>query len=116
MTKELIYQLKNFEIFVEKMESFIQKLYKKYGLDEMKKMDLRIYGGDSFIIPQKLEDYFDLWEAVKEAHNDYKKDKEAVSEMFFDLYYNEVEINTASYVDETLWVYFNEEGFYYEKN
>lgn len=116
MTKELIYQLKNFEIFVEKIEIFVNEIKQKYHVKDLPLLDLRSIDGNIFALPNKLEDFFELWNEVQEVYKSYQSDNQAVTEMFFDLYFNDTEINTAFYDDKTFWVYFNEEGFYYEKN
>ena len=110
MTKELLNQLQPFEIFVERMEKFVEEIktdevLKKAGF-KLEDMDLRTKDGEIFPIPTKLEDYFDLWKEVKSCADDFYKEKDiekrdiwGLSEFFFDLYWNDVAGNSAYYQD-----------------
>ena len=73
MTKELLNQLKDFEIFVERLEKFIEEIKSDKTLQEagfkLKDMDFRTKDDAIFPIPTKLEDYFDIWKDVKECAN-----------------------------------------------
>lgn len=126
MTKELLNQLQPFEIFVERMEKFVEEIktdevLKKAGF-KLEDMDLRTKDGDIFSIPTKLEDYFDLWNAVKSCADDYYKEPDmdkreiwGLNEFFFDLYWNDVAGNSAYYQDMAFWVFFDDtKGIYYE--
>jgi len=118
MTKELIYQLKDFEIFVEKLEEFINGKIKadpevQNGTFNWKDYDLRTFDTD-FQLPKKLEDYFSIWEYVCNVRNDFKKDKNAANSVFFDAYWNDMEGHSAYYDEKTLWIEFDEENIIYK--
>lgn len=126
MTKELLSQLKDFEIFAERMEKFVEeiktdKVLNKAGF-KLEDMDLRTKDGEIFSIPTKLEDYFDLWNEVKKCANDFfmekdieKRDMWGLNEFFFDLYWNDIAGKSAYYQDMVFWVFFDDEkGFCYD--
>ena len=110
MTLELQNQLKPFEIFAEKMEAIVEEIKNGHLSDE---------DGNSNIIslPMNIEDYFDIWKYVKARYEEYRADYEnplTPNEMFFDVYWNNVEANAAFYEDVTLWIFFDYEyGIYY---
>lgn len=120
MTKELLDQLQPFEIFVEKMEKFVEEIktdevLKKAGF-KLEDMDLRTKNADIFSIPINLEDYFDIWKCILDAADDCymeqsvaKREICGLDEFFFDLYWNDVEGNSAYYQDMVFWVYFSDE-------
>lgn len=119
MTKELLNQLQPFEIFVEKMEEFVEEIKFDNGLQKagfkLEDMDLRTKDGEIFPIPTKLEDYFDLWKEVRRCADDFfmekdteKRDVWGLNEFFFDLYWNDVEHNSAYYQDMVFWVFFDD--------
>lgn len=120
MTIELLNQLKDFEIFVERLEKFIEEIKSDKTLQEagfkLEDMDFRTKDDAIFPIPTKLEDYFDIWKDVKECANNYYSEKDlekrevwGLSEYFLDLYWNDVAGNTAYYQDMVFWVYFSDE-------
>ena len=126
MTIELQNQLKPFEIFAEKMEAIVEEIKNGHLSDEdgntfrIEDFDLRNdEDGDSNIIslPMNIEDYFDIWKYVKARYEEYCADCEnplMPNEMFFDVYWNNVEANAAFYEDVTLWIFFDYEyGIYY---
>jgi hypothetical protein len=120
MTTELLEQLKDFEIFVERLEKFIGRVksdetFRKKGF-KLEDMDLRTKDDEIFPIPTKLEDYFDIWKDVKDCANDYYSEKDlekrevwGLNEYFLDLYWNDVKGNTAYFQDMVFWVYFSDE-------
>lgn len=125
MTKELLNQLKPFEIFVEKMEAIVEEVKKNHLTDDegntykLEDFDLRddvIGSVDS--LPLKLEDYFGLWNYVKGRYEEYLASCEnplMPNEMYFDVYWNNVEANSAFFDNLTLWIYFDYEfGIYYD--
>lgn len=125
MTKELLNQLQPFEIFVEKMEAIVEEVKKNHLTDDegntykLEHFDLRddvIGSVDS--LPLKLEDYFGLWNYVKGRYEEYLASCEnplMPNEMFFDVYWNNVEANSAFFDDVTLWIFFDYEyGIYYQ--
>lgn len=125
MTKELLNQLKPFEIFVEKMEAIVEEVKKNHLTDDegntykLEHFDLRddeIGNVDS--LPLKLEDYFGLWNYVKGRYEEYLASCEnplMPNEMYFDVYWNNVEANAAFFDDVTLWIFFDYEyGIYYQ--
>lgn len=125
MTKELLNQLKSFEIFVEKMEAIVEEVKKNYLTDDegntykLEDFDLRddeVGSVDS--LPLKLEDYFGLWNYVKCRYEKYLASCEnplMPNEMYFDVYWNNVEANSAFFDDVTLWIFFDYEyGIYYQ--
>lgn len=120
MTIELLNQLKDFEIFVERLEKFIEEIKKDKTLQEagfkLEDMDFRTKDDEIFPIPTKLEDYFEIWKDVKECANNYYSEKDlqkreiwGLNEYFLDLYWNDVAGNTAYYQDMVFWVYFSDE-------
>lgn len=120
MTIELLNQLKDFEIFAERLEKFIEEIKSDKTLQEagfkLEDMDFRTKDDEIFPIPTKLEDYFDIWKDVKECANNYYSEKDlekrevwGLSEYFLDLYWNDVKGNTAYYQDMVFWVYFSDE-------
>lgn len=124
MTTELLNQLKDFEIFVERFDKFIEKIKKEavtsvYKLEEM---DFRTKDGSVYPIPSKLEDYFDIWKEVKDYAMDCYSEKDllkrescCLNEYFIDLYWNDIKNNCAYYQDMCFWVYFsNEKGICYD--
>lgn len=126
MTAELLEQLKDFEIFVERLEKFIgdikaNETFNKQGF-KLEDMDLRTKDDTLFSIPTKLEDYFEIWENVKEYANNYYSEKDlqkrevwGLNEHYIDLYWNDVKGNTAYYIGMAFWVYFSDEkGIYYD--
>ena len=126
MTLELQNQLKPFEIFAEKMEAIVEEIKNEHLSDEdgntfrIEDFDLRNdEDGDSNIIslPMNIEDYFDIWKYVKARYEEYRADCEnplMPNEMFFDVYWNNVEANSAFYEYVTLWIFFDYEyGIYY---
>ena len=126
MTIELISQLKDFEIFVERLEKFIEEIKANKTLQEagfkLEDMDFRTKDDAIFSIPTKLEDYFEIWKDVKECANSYYSEKDfemmeiwGANEYFLDLYWNDVAGHTAYYQDMVFWVYFsNEKGICYD--
>ena len=128
MTKELLNQLKDFEIFVERMEKFIIQIKsdeKFINLDpNFKNYDLRDKDGDVFELPCTIEDYFSLWQDVLIAYKRFQNEKDSklrdakgYNYFFFDLYWNDVrdKYPSAYYQDEFFVVNFDDEkGIYYK--
>lgn len=119
MTTQMQDQIKDFEIFVERMEAFVEEIKSDETLKKanfkLEDMDLRTKDGEIFPVPTKLEDYFDLWVDVKKCADDYYSEKDlekrelwGMNEYFFDLYWNDVEGNSAYYQDMAFWVYFDD--------
>lgn len=101
MTKDLIYQLRDFEIFCEKMEEFVTKVKNdKDTIHPIEEYDIRTPQGIAYNLPTKLEDYFDLWNEVLKEYNN----NDFCMEMFFDLYWNDMQENEAFYCGNTFWV------------
>lgn len=128
MTTELLEQLKDFEIFVERLEKFIGRVksdetFRKKGF-KLEDMDLRTKNDAIFSLPTKLEDYFEIWKDVKECASNYyseddlqKREVWGLNDYFIDLYWNDVAGNTAYYKDMAFWVYFSDEkGIYYDED
>ena len=114
MTKEMLNEMKDFELFVEKMEKFVgdikaDEVLKNAGM-EIKYMDLRTFDGEIFSLPNDLEDYFDMWQEIKGYYKKFKNDENAMDEFFFDLYWNDVEANSAYFQDYAFWVGFDQQG------
>lgn len=118
MTKELLDQLQPFEIFVEKMEEFVEEIKSDKDIQKagfkLEDMDLRTKDGEIFSVPTKLEDYFDLWKEVRRCADDFfmekdieKRDIWGLNEFFFDLYWNDVAGNSAYYQNMAFWINFN---------
>lgn len=128
MTIEMQNQLMPFEIFIERMEQFVEDV-KKYHLADnagntynFNDFDIRdtSQSPDSveFSLPTSLEDYLEIWRYVQSKYENYLKNHYNISypdAMFFDLYWNDVEANTAHYDDLAIWIFFDYEfGIYYE--
>lgn len=126
MTRQLIYQLKDFEIFVERLEKFVNDVKKDEELiandSDFTHYDLRNKDGDPFRLPRHLEDYFDMWEDVKKCYSAFmlEENQEKIENIgmnwtFFDLYWNDIENNSAYYQGDAFAVYFDRvKGIYYE--
>ena len=115
MTKEMLNELEQFEIFVEKMECLVQEIKNdegvKSGKYKFEHFDLRFTAsdnGDIFSVPTKLEDYFELWQFVKERQQMYLNNEKDANELFFDVWWNDVEGNSAYYDNKVLWVFFHD--------
>jgi len=127
MTIELINQFRDFEIFAEKMEEIVEEVKKHHLKDndgntyKFEHFDLR----DDVIgcigsLPTTINDYANLWYYVQERYNEYLSDCEnplMPNEMYFDVYYNNVELNSAFFDDLTLLIYFDYEyGIFYDSD
>lgn len=123
MTTELINQFRDFEIFSEKMEALVEAVKNdeenkknKWGIERFDLRDDNIGMVDS--MPKTLKDYFNLWEYVQQRYKEYLESCEnplMSNEMFFDVYWNDKEANSAFYDGLTLWIYFDYEyGIYYD--
>lgn len=111
MKKETLEQLEDFEIFVERMEKFVERITEENKEEYMMvDFDLRTPQpfDTEFSLPSKLEDYFPMWELVQKAYNKFKCDENAADGFFFDLYWNDASSKTAYYHDEVFWVEFDD--------
>lgn len=120
MKKELLNQLEDFEIFVERMEKFVDEIKSDEILldfdSNFNHYDLRTKDGDIFPLPNTLQDYLDMWKCVAQSASDYyretdlkKRELYGMDGLFFDLYWNDVEGNSAYYQDMVFWVYFSDD-------
>jgi hypothetical protein len=125
MTTELIGQLKDFEIFVEKIEKMCEEVKESHLVDkdgnkyQYNHFDLRDNNGYVVPLPKNsLEDYFEIWNYVQERYKKYLDDYDnpiIPNAMYLDLYWNDVENNCAYYDDLAIWIYFDYEyGIYYD--
>ena len=125
MTKEMLEEMKNFEIFVEKMEEIVVtvktnkiNIENGWGVEVFDLRDDKIGMVDS--LPKTLQDYAYLWEYVKERFNEYLADYDnpnKSNEMFFDVYWNDPQANRAEYDYLTLWIFFDYQyGIYYQSD
>ncbi len=125
MTTELINQFRDFEIFSEKMEALVEEVKSHRLKDDdgntykFEDFDLRddVIGSiDS--LPTTIKDYAHLWDYVQQRYKEYLYDCEnplMPNEMYFDVYWNDTEANSAFYDGLTLWIYFDYEyGIYYD--
>lgn len=113
MKKELLKQLEDFEIFVERMEKFVDRITEENKEEYMMAdFDLRTpHPFDTeFRLPNKLEDYFPMWELVQKAYERFKSDESAPDCFFFDLYWNDLNSSpkSAYYHDECFDVVFDD--------
>ena len=126
MKKDLLNQLKDFEIFVERLEKFVNDVktddtLKNLDLD-FNNYDLRDRNGNVFLLPFYLEDYFEIWKHVKECYQRFLDSDDATIERygydyeFFDLYWDCKEDKSAYYQDETFCVDFDKNKGIYFKN
>ena len=124
MTTELIDQFRDFEIFAEKMEALVEEVKKNHLKDnegnifKFEDFDLRDERGSIDSLPITIKDYAIIWNYVQERYNEYLSDCDnplMPDAMYLDLYWNNVESNSAFFDDLTLWVYFDYEyGIYYD--
>lgn len=123
MTTELINRFRDFEIFAEKMEALVEAVKNdeenkknKWGINQFDLRDDNI--GMVGSMPKTLKDYLNLWEYVQQRYKEYLenyKNPLMPCEMFFDVYWNDTEANSAFYDGLTLWIYFDYEyGIYYD--
>lgn len=123
MRNVLLDELEQFRKFVEKMDALVAEIENdenvKSGKYQLRDFDLRFTGevdSEIFSIPTTLDDYFELWQFVKERYNNFLANDLNASEMFFDAYWNHVAENEAYFYDKVLWIYFDEEdGIIYEQ-
>lgn len=119
MKKETLDQLRDFEIFVERMEKFVDEIKSDEILldfdSNFNHYDLRTKDGDIFPLPNTLREYLDMWECVAQCAHEYytendleKREPYGMDEFFFDLYWNDIEGNSAYYQDEVFWVWFDD--------
>jgi len=122
MKQNTLNQMKDFEIFVEKMENLVEEVKKNHLIDKdgyqyrIEDFDLRDIECDTYKLPfnNKLSDYFEMWEKVQDKFDEYIADNDAANEMFFDLYWNNVKENAAYFDGLALWIFFdNEYGIFY---
>ena len=115
MTKEMLNKLKDFEIFVEKMEAFVDGIQLDgYPIEHY---DLRMptiegHLDNIYSIPHTIKDYAEIWQDIlfiRENITEYYKKCVGLN-TFFDVYWNNVEGNNAEYTGETLWIGFNDDG------
>lgn len=127
----MLNELKDFEIFVERMEKFVNDVKSDpifIRLDpEFKNYDLRspslnMPDNEIFPLPTKLQDYFTMWQHICEKAEEYKNEKSlGISGMrladwvFFDLYWNDTNENNAYYQEECFSLWFTDDGITYEK-
>lgn len=128
MTPNLLEEFRDFEIFTEKMEEIVEEIKRSHLTDEegnviykIEHFDLRDDKiGSVASIPETLEDYLHLWRYVQERFNEYLvncDNPDYPNEMFFDVYWNSVEANSAFYDDLAIWIYFDYEyGVFYESD
>lgn len=125
MTKEMLEEMKNFEIFVEKMEEIVVavktdeiNIENGWGVEIFDLRDDKIGLIDS--LPKTLKDYAYLWEYVKERFNEYLADYDnpnMPNDMFFDVYWNDTQANRAEFDDLTLRIFFDYQyGIYYQSD
>ena len=119
MKKETLDQLKDFEIFIERMEKFVDEIKSDEVLKTLDNnfdhYDLRSKDGDIFPLPNTLQEYLDMWKCIAQCARDYyiendleKRELYGMNEFFFDLYWNDVKGNSAYYQDEVFWVRFDD--------
>lgn len=121
MTKEMLNALEDFEIFIERVEGLLNEIKTDpavvKGNCDYNHFDLRTYDGEIFSLPSTLRDYLEMWEYVCERYNMFLANDKNPDEMFFDVYFNDVEVNSAFYDNKAMWVFFDKEkGFSYEKD
>lgn len=109
----LLTELEQFGIFVGKVNELIETIKNdekvKDGTFKLNDFDLRFTAsenGDIFSIPTKLEDYLEMWEFVKERQKMFNENEKDANELFFDVYWNDMECNSAFYDNKVLWVFF----------
>lgn len=126
MRKELLDKITAFEIFMERLDTLIDTIREdeevKNGTRSIDEFDLRFQDqmGDSIVfnIPQTILDFLEIWHWVLSMHKLYlagKTDDKMPDEIFLDVYWNNVEANSAFYEEEkTIWMYFQDDGVHYD--
>ena len=125
MTTELINKFRDFEIFAEKMEALVEAVKNdeenkknNWGIERFDLRDDSIGMIDS--MPNTINDYLNLWNYVQQRYKKYLSDCKnplMPNEMYFDVYWNDVESNSAFFDDLTLWIYFDYEyGIFYDSD
>ena len=118
MTKEMLNQMEQFEIFVEKMEEFVNNI--QYADNPRSVFDLRMPDINGFLnnyyaIPTTIKDYAEIWQDInyiRDNITDYYR-KCVGNCIFLDVYWNDSEANYADYTGETFWIDFEENGKWY---
>ena len=125
MTSEMLNELKDFEIFVERVEKFVNKVKSDpilIGLDpEFKDYDMRspssnMTDSQIFPLPTKLQDYFPMWQHICERKEECKnesldeRERRGLDWVFFDLFWNDTKEKSAYYQDECLSLWFTDDG------
>ena len=120
MTKELLNQLKDFEIFVERMEAFVDSIQLDgYPIEQydLRMPNLKGMMDNIYSIPKNFKDYAEIWTDIlyiRDNITDYYK--KVVGECtFFDVYWNDTEDNRAEYTGESLFIYLKESGISYRE-
>ena len=125
MRKELLNKLKDFEVFIERLDSLIDEIRQdeevKNGRRSLDEFDLRFQNvkGDSvvFNIPNTILDFLEIWHWVNSMYNIFlagKTNEVIPNEIFLDVYWNNVDINSAFYEGKTIWIYFEYDGVHYD--
>lgn len=131
MTIDLINKFRDFEIFAEKMEEIVEEVRTSHLKDDdgntykFEHFDLREEEDDYVFgivhsLPTTIKDYARLWDYVQKRYNEYLSDHEnplIPNTMYFDVYWNDVETNSAFFEDLTIWIYFDYEyGIFYDSD
>ena len=116
MTRKLLDQTKEFELFAEQVEKFIHKVvmrdeYITSGKYKLEDFDLRTQD-TCFFIPKTIFDYAKMWEYTLDKYNHYKTNN-LHDGFYLDVYYNDKADKTAYYHYLCLWITFDSNGINY---
>lgn len=115
MKKETLKQLEQFEIFVERMESFVDSIQLDgYSPDcyDLRMPNIEGMMDNIYPLPKTIKDYAEIWQDIldiQENITDYYK-KIIGDNTFFDVYWNCPEENRAEYTGESMFVYFDKDN------
>ena len=115
MKKETLEQMRDFEIFVERLEDFIDKIdLDGYPIEQydFRMPDINGLNNNIYSIPRTIKDYAEIWQDIIDIRDNitgyYKQAVGTCS--FLDLYWNDTKENIADFANETFWVEYDENG------
>ena len=124
MTTEILRELEDFEIFVEKFEKFVEEIKTLVEKTSTKIGDYKLHSKDGykFSIPEHFFEYVDIYKQILDEYDEYLIEEEynpskveiwGMENCFFNLYYNDKEINSTFIVNKTFNVKFIKDKILY---